>query len=44
MKLMSGLEVGPPRFPLKTLSQESIQQMEKDIKALNIDFAFKTAK
>lgn len=42
MKLMSGLEIGPPRFPIKKLSKESIEEMERDIKALNIDHAFKT--
>ena len=44
MKLMSGLEVGPPRFPLKCLSKESVAQLGLDIEALNIDYAFKTFK
>ena len=44
MRLMSGLEVGPPRFPLKTLSKESVDQLASDIESLNIDYAFKTNK
>ena len=41
MKLMTGLDLGPPRFPLKSLTQEEVKQMDKDIKALNIDHVYK---
>jgi hypothetical protein len=44
MRLMSGLNVGPPRFPLKRLSEEAVAAMEKDIQALGIDYAFETTK
>ena len=43
MRLLTGLEVGPPRFPLKTLAAESVAEMESDLRNLAVDFVFKTA-
>ena len=44
MKLLTGLEVGPPRFPLKPMPQELVDEMERDLRDLGVDFVYKNAK